>query len=171
MGSLIPRCKCVGMRLHIIWIEVFILCSLIHINLIHAWGNGECITYYGSQAVMWTWLEHVSQQQSVPETVRILKVWANTRGHRYIFLLQTVGHLLLSSVFTGYIVFAVAFYEEPDLVKTLGPEYTKYMKKTPRFFPNLPSFGRKAARDWSLALYTLHTFLIVLNKKNIVDTL
>ena len=44
-------------------------------------------------------------------------------------------------------MFAVAFYEEPDLVKTLGPEYTKYMKKTPRFFPNLPSFGRKAARD------------------------
>ena len=64
-----------------------------------------------------------------------------------LLLLQTVGHFLLSSVFTGYIVFAVVLYEEPDLVNSLGPEYTKYMKKTPRFFPNLPSFGRKAARD------------------------
>ena len=155
------------MRLHIIWIEVFILCSLIHINLIHAWGNGECITYYGSHAVMWTWLEHVSQQQA--------RDYNNFESlSQYIFLLQTVGHLLLSSVFTGYIVFAVAFYEEPDLVKTLGPEYTKYMKKTPRFFPNLPSFGRKAARDWSLALCTFNFIrfpALVLNEKNIVDTL
>ena len=94
-----------------------------------------------------SWLEHVLQQLFLSETVA--KCWKGEPiPEVYILLLlQTVGHFLLSSVFTGYIVFAVVLYEEPDLVNSLGPEYTKYMKKTPRFFPNLPSFGRKAARD------------------------
>ena len=55
----------------------------------------------------------------------------------------------MSGFFTGYIVFAVAFYEEPGLVDKIGPAYVEYMKKTPRFIPNLPSFGGKAARDWT----------------------
>eukprot|EP00731_Ephydatia_muelleri_P016406 Em0009g830a len=48
---------------------------------------------------------------------------------------MTVGRLLMSSVFTFYIVYATIYYEEPDLVKCLGPSYKKYMQDTPRFIP------------------------------------
>jgi len=58
-----------------------------------------------------------------------------------------VGHFLLSSIFTSYIVFAVIVYEEPMLVEKMGPEYVQYMKRTPRFFPNIPSLGQKTSRD------------------------
>jgi protein-S-isoprenylcysteine O-methyltransferase Ste14 len=50
---------------------------------------------------------------------------------------------------TLYIVCAVAYFEEPDLVKELGHEYEEYMKKTPRFIPNFSRLfsATKAAKD------------------------
>lgn len=56
----------------------------------------------------------------------------------FIDLLQTVGHLLLSVMYTGYILVAVRFYEEPDLVDEFGPEYVEYMKSTPGYVPAIP---------------------------------
>ena len=69
--------------------------------------------------------------------------------HFYLSLPQTVGHVLFSSVFTAYIVFAVVLYEEPTLVERLGPSYVEYMKRTPRFIPNFPTFSLKqhASKD------------------------
>jgi len=73
-------------------------------------------------------------------------------------LSQTVGHFLLSSAFTGYIVFAVIIYEEPLLVEKLGPEYVQYMKRTPRFIPNLPGLGQKTSRDWLVQYLMYNVF-------------
>lgn len=56
------------------------------------------------------------------------------------FVLQSTGHALFSVVFTSYILFAVAQFEEPDLVKVFGPEYVEYTKTTPQYIPNLNSF-------------------------------
>lgn len=50
---------------------------------------------------------------------------------------MTVGRLLLVGLYSLYIVYAVVVYEEPALVEEFGPEYVEYMKKTPRFIPNL----------------------------------
>lgn len=49
--------------------------------------------------------------------------------------LLSVGHLLLASMFTVYVVYAVAMFEEPDLVTEFGPDYVEYMETTPRFIP------------------------------------
>ena len=51
---------------------------------------------------------------------------------------MTIGHSLFASFLTVYVVFAVAMYEEPALVKEFGQEYVEYMKKTPMYVPNLP---------------------------------
>ena len=51
-----------------------------------------------------------------------------------------MGHLLLAVIFTGYILFAVAQYEEPDLVKIIGPRYEEDQKTTPQYIPTLSSF-------------------------------
>ena len=50
--------------------------------------------------------------------------------------MQTMGRALFSFFMTVYIVFAVVYFEEPDLVKEMGSEYEEYMKRTPRFIPN-----------------------------------
>lgn len=52
--------------------------------------------------------------------------------------LQTTGHLLLSFMYTAYILIAVQLYEEPDLIKQIGPEYIEYMKTTPAYIPSIP---------------------------------
>ena len=41
---------------------------------------------------------------------------------------------------SGYMVFAVAQFEEPALVMEIGPKYVEYMKTTPRYIPNFRSF-------------------------------
>lgn len=53
-----------------------------------------------------------------------------------VFFCQSIGHLLFSTILSAYIVFAVAHFEEPDLVKSIGPDYVDYMKTTPRYIPN-----------------------------------
>ena len=49
-----------------------------------------------------------------------------------------MGHLLLSVMYTAYILIAVPLYEEPDLIKQIGPEYIEYMKTTPAYIPSIP---------------------------------
>ena len=50
-----------------------------------------------------------------------------------------------------YTLFAVAQFEEPDLVKEIGSEYKEYMRTTPRYIPNVArSFSggaEKTAKD------------------------
>ena len=57
--------------------------------------------------------------------------------------MQTLGHLLLSVLYTTYILIAVPLFEEPDLIKHLGPEYTEYMKTTPAYIPSFTFFTKK----------------------------
>lgn len=49
---------------------------------------------------------------------------------------QSLGHLIWAGGLTIYIVIAVIFFEEPDLVRELGEDYKTYMKEVPRFVPN-----------------------------------
>ncbi len=53
---------------------------------------------------------------------------------------MTVGHLLFALVTTGYIVIAVLYLEEKDLIAELGDDYLAYRRDVPAFFPR---FARK----------------------------
>ena len=65
----------------------------------------------------------------------------------------------MSSVFTFYIVYATIYYEEPDLVKCLGPSYKKYMQDTPRFIPWPKS--KETKNEWVIKLhYVLDTVVL-----------
>lgn len=48
---------------------------------------------------------------------------------------MTVGHLLFSVCTTAYILIAVKFFEERDLIKTHGNDYLTYKKKVPMLIP------------------------------------
>jgi protein-S-isoprenylcysteine O-methyltransferase Ste14 len=48
---------------------------------------------------------------------------------------MTVGHLIFSLATTGYIVIAVKYFEERDLVTYFGKDYEDYKKRVPMFFP------------------------------------
>lgn len=50
---------------------------------------------------------------------------------------MTVGHLLFSSLMTGYILIGVTL-EERDLARYLGNDYLLYRSRTPMFVPALP---------------------------------
>lgn len=52
---------------------------------------------------------------------------------------MTVGHLLFTVVTTVYILIAVKFFEEPDLIDMFGEAYEDYRRKVPMLFP----IGRK----------------------------
>ncbi len=68
-------------------------------------------------------------------TFSLMLLWVTPR--------LTLGHLLLATMFTLYVVYAVAVFEEPDLVKEFGSDYEKYMKTTPRFVPKIPWFKKQ----------------------------
>jgi protein-S-isoprenylcysteine O-methyltransferase Ste14 len=48
---------------------------------------------------------------------------------------MSLGHLIFALATTGYIIIAVAFFEEPDLKKAIGKEYEDYQKEVPMFVP------------------------------------
>lgn len=49
--------------------------------------------------------------------------------------LMTVGHLLFSFATTAYILIAIKFFEEKDLIKEHGSKYLEYRKKVPMLIP------------------------------------
>jgi methanethiol S-methyltransferase len=49
---------------------------------------------------------------------------------------MTMGHLILATGFTIYILIGV-HYEEKDLIKTFGEKYIAYKKEIPKFIPGL----------------------------------
>ena len=58
----------------------------------------------------------------------ILGIWATP--------LMTVGHLLLALGFTIYIFIGV-YFEEKDMLRTHGDNYTKYQQETTMFIPKI----------------------------------
>ena len=48
---------------------------------------------------------------------------------------MTLGHLVFALATTGYIVIAVAMFEEKDLKDAIGKEYEDYQKEVPMFIP------------------------------------
>jgi protein-S-isoprenylcysteine O-methyltransferase Ste14 len=52
---------------------------------------------------------------------------------------MTTGHLLFSVVVTAYILVAVKFFEERDLVRMFGETYRRYQQQVAMFLP-LPRF-------------------------------
>ena len=54
---------------------------------------------------------------------------------------MSLGHLLFAIATTGYIYVAVKYFEEKDLVKSIGPEYIKYQQRVGML---LPYIGKKS---------------------------
>ncbi len=49
----------------------------------------------------------------------------------------TLGHLVFAGAMTAYIVIALRFFEEPDLVKEFGDDYIAYRRQAGMFLPRL----------------------------------
>jgi protein-S-isoprenylcysteine O-methyltransferase Ste14 len=52
---------------------------------------------------------------------------------------MSVGHLLLCGAISGYIVVALVFFEEPDLIRQFGDDYRDYRKRVGMLIPRLRS--------------------------------
>lgn len=52
---------------------------------------------------------------------------------------MSAGHLMFALVMTGYIVIAVLYLEEKDLIASIGDDYLTYRNEVPAF---VPGFGR-----------------------------
>jgi methanethiol S-methyltransferase len=50
---------------------------------------------------------------------------------------MTIGHLLFALVTTSYIIIAVLYFEEKDLVTEIGDEYLAYRREVPAFIPGI----------------------------------
>ena len=60
---------------------------------------------------------------------------------------MSLGHLLLALVNTAYIVLAVKFLEERDLIATYGDTYRSYQRRVPMLLPLPMAVARADARE------------------------
>jgi protein-S-isoprenylcysteine O-methyltransferase Ste14 len=58
---------------------------------------------------------------------------------------MTIGHLLIASIVTAYILVAIVF-EERDLGELLGEDYRAYRERTPMFVPRIARKQPEASR-------------------------
>jgi len=58
----------------------------------------------------------------------------------------TAGRVFLSLFVSSYIMFAIKYLEEPNLLAEIGETYEKYMKTTPAFIPFLCPFSSKVEK-------------------------
>lgn len=56
---------------------------------------------------------------------------------------MTLGHLLFAALTTGYIIIGVHFFEEKDLIKSIGDDYIQYQKEVPMLIPFLKGISKK----------------------------
>ena len=50
-------------------------------------------------------------------------------------LLITLGHFMLAIFMTSYVLIALTFFEEKELIEIHGESYQKYIDQTPMIFP------------------------------------
>ena len=48
---------------------------------------------------------------------------------------MTLGHFMLAIFMTSYVLIALTFFEEKELIEIHGESYQKYIDQTPMIFP------------------------------------
>lgn len=119
---------------------------------------------FGAQAFGWMVLVAATFMLNHFELFGLRQVWAHVRGRElepsrfrtpglYKFLRHpiqlgvliafwatpdmTLGHLVFAGAMTAYIVIALRFFEEPDLVRDFGDDYIAYRRQVGMLLPRL----------------------------------
>lgn len=131
-------------------------------------GDGLRMAVWSLQGFGWVFLIAATFMLSHTELFGLKQVWAHAKGQPvaaphfrmpglYRFVRHPIqvgvliifwstpdmslGRLILCSAITGYVVVALVFFEEPDLIREFGDTYRGYRKRVGMLFPK---FGGRA---------------------------